>query len=291
VAADPKYNHYWWGHGNVVALFPNDAVAPFNNPDVRLGLAYSIPYAMVERVQEIPGMTVADPEGLTLPSQRGWMDSALAKTPQRGYNPTVALKYFALAGYHKNSSGELVNQAGKQLSFTISVPSSYTDWISAATVMRAAFETLGMSVNLSTMTPSTNFANLATGHFQVAFDWMGFGPTPYYNYEAALDDKLTAAVGQTAVGDPERWRSVQTERFLEEFAGTSSPKTQLAAIHGLEGIMVKDAPVIPLFYASFWDEYVTKDIVGWPSAADPYAEGGSVSSFNEPVILHIHRRS
>ena len=55
--------------------------------------------------------------------------------------------------------------------------------------------------------------------------------------------------------------------------------------------MVKDAPVIPLFYASFWDEYVTKDIVGWPSAADPYAEGGSVSSFNEPVILHIHRRS
>ena len=291
VAADPKYNHYWWGPGNIVALFPNDATPPFNNPNVRIALAYALPYAAIIRDAANPALRAADAEGLTLPAQKPWLDAALAKTYHYRQDPALALKYLAKAGYHRNAAGKLVNAKGQALSFTIESPASYTNWITAETSMAAALNALGMNVTLGTQSSSTYFADLATGHFQLDLNWMGFGPSPYFSYDSALNDVYTAPIGKSATGDVERWRSPETQRLLNTFVSTSSPAKEKAAINGLETIMVKYMPVIPVFYAMFWDEFVTRQIVGWPYAKDPYADGGSIGEFNEPALLQIHLRN
>ena len=63
-------------------------------------------------------------------------------------------------------------------------------------------------------------------------------------------------------------------------------------MNGLETTMVKYLPVIPLFYGMGWDEYVTKQFVGWPDAQNPYCTGGSVDTLtSEPTLLQVHLRS
>ena len=289
VAADAKYNHYWWAPGQIVGLFPNDAVAPFNNVNVRRGLAYLIPYSAIVSDSANSILHQADAEGLWLPAQKAWLDPALVKQYDYRYDPALALKYFAQAGYHKNSAGELVNGAGQQLSFTLYAP--FANWTTADTVMAAVFNQNGLHVSVEQETPSTYFANLRNGHFQIALNWMGSGPSPYYSFNGPLNDAYTAPIGQTALNDVERWRSPATQALLAEYTRTSSPAKQRAAIYGLEKIMATQLPVIPVFFATLWDEYVNKTIVGWPNAQNPYANGGSFGELTEPTFLNVHLRN
>ena len=292
VAADPKYNRFWFARDSVVALVPNDAAPPFNNADVRIGLAYDIPYQVIVRDQANPAQGIADPEGLILPAQRAWLDNSLTGHYNYHYDPQLALRYLKLAGYHRTAAGRLVNAQGTPLAFTLQVSSTFPAWITVETVMAATFNNLGMQVTVHTEAPGTYFANLRNGNFQAALDWMGSGPSPYYSLDAVLNDIYTAPLGHTASGDVERWRSQSTQGLLAEFTRTSSPATEHAAMNGLETTMVKYLPVIPLFYGMGWDEYVTKQFVGWPDAQNPYCTGGSVDTLtSEPTLLQVHLRS
>lgn len=286
VSTDPKYNHYWWAPGQIVALFPNDAVAPFNNVNVRIGLAYLIPYSAIVADSANSITHQADAEGLDLPAQRSWLDPALAKAYDYRYDPAMAFQYFGKAGYHKNGAGQLVNASGQQLSFTLYAP--FANWTTADTVMAAVFNQNGLHVSVAQETPSTYFANMRDGHFQIGLNWMGSGPSPYYSYDAPLNDAFSAPIGQTALNDVERWKSSQTQALLSQFTTTANPATQRAAIDGLQKIMVTQMPVIPVFFATLWDEYVNKTLVGWPDAQNPYANGGSFGVLTEPTFLNVH---
>ncbi|HEY7982817.1 MAG TPA: ABC transporter substrate-binding protein, partial [Ktedonobacterales bacterium] len=81
-----------------------------------------------------------------------------------------------------------------------------------------------------------------------------------------------------------------TDDLLNQYAATSDPAKQKAAIQGLTKIMAEQLPVIPLLDAVQFFEYTTVHWTGWPTPQNPYAVGSSyqlAAGDNEQVILHL----
>jgi peptide/nickel transport system substrate-binding protein len=56
--------------------------------------------------------------------------------------------------------------------------------------------------------------------------------------------------------------------------------------------MLEDVPVIPTTEGVDWFQYNTKDIAGWPTPQDPYAQPSAFAVPDvEQVLLRIYSRS
>jgi peptide/nickel transport system substrate-binding protein len=107
-----------------------------------------------------------------------------------------------------------------------------------------------------------------------------------------MNSSLSAPVGQTAVGDFERFKSAAADADLTAFAGSASFTVQKKAMVGLEGIYMSQLPLIDFQYTVAWGEYNTQHFTGWPSASDPYALGTTYyTPEDELVILHLRPTS
>ena len=289
VAWDPGANKYWFPAEGEVALFPNDQKAPFNNMFVRQALSYAVNRQVIDNVGETTFEPPANGTGIILPNQKAWLDSQVAHNYNYHFDPAMALKLFAKAGYHLNAQHQLVNKAGQQLTFTMNVPAGWPDWILDEQIMVNELKQLGINASTQQLAFGTFYQNLSKGAFQLDMWFTGFGPTPYFNYDPVLNGIYYAPNGQAASNDFERWNQPATTKLLHEFTSTSNPAREHAILDQIQGVMAKYQPVIPLVYAADWDEYRTNQFVGWPTPQNPYANPSpSDQPWNEPVVLNIH---
>jgi peptide/nickel transport system substrate-binding protein len=286
---DPKDNHYWFPPEGEVALFPNDGEAPFNNVYVREAISYAVNRQAIDNIGETTFEPPANSTGIILPNQKAWLSPHIPKQYDYTYDPKKALALFAKAGWHKNGQGKLVNAKGQQMSFVMQVPAGFPDWILDEQLMVQEFRAVGIAASSKQVQYPAYVQNMATGAYQLNMYFTGFGPTPFFLLNDALNSVYTAPEGSVATNDFERWNQKSTDTLLNAFAATTNPAQQHAIVDQLEGVMAKYQPIIPLVYAADWCEYRTNQFVGWPSAQDPYANpspGDGVET--EPLILSIH---
>jgi peptide/nickel transport system substrate-binding protein len=105
-----------------------------------------------------------------------------------------------------------------------------------------------------------------------------------------LDSATTAALGATAAGDYGRYSNPAPDTLFDQFGATTDSGKQHDLIKQVEAIMLEDVPVIPITEGVAWYEYSTRDLGGWPTAADPYA---APAPWNLPdwevVLIHLHK--
>ena len=60
-------------------------------------------------------------------------------------------------------------------------------------------------------------------------------------------------------------------------------------MHQVENVMVQQIPFIPVTEGVDWFQYDTTHFGGWPTAADPYAQGGIYNIPDVGVVLtHLY---
>jgi peptide/nickel transport system substrate-binding protein len=281
VAKNPKYNHYWYPQGTPVTMYPNDKVYPMNLAGFRRAMAMAIDRAKVGKIGEGGYEDAANQTGVTLPEEQSWYDPSAGNL---GYNPKAAAALLKSLGF-KNAGGQLKAPDGKPVSFTIQVPSGFIDWISDCQLIAQELKTLGISVRVTTPSFSTWQSNLTTGNFTLALDEPNAGSNPWFMYHQVLASGETAAEGKNAASNYERWSDPTTDKLLAQFSATSSASAQKTALAGVEKIMVQQAPVIPLVYQAWWEQYSTQHFTGWPSAANPYAVPSPYSYPDNLLVL------
>jgi peptide/nickel transport system substrate-binding protein len=132
------------------------------------------------------------------------------------------------------------------------------------------------------------YSALQLGNFDTAISWTSTGPSPFFTLDALLDSKYTAAVGQSAPTNWERWNDPTTDSLLNQYASTTNTNAQTQAMYGIEKIMVEQVPAIPLVYGANWNEFSTAKFTGWPSASNPYAMPAPFQyPDSEIVVLHL----
>lgn len=288
VAKNPTYNKYWYPPGPPVGLIPNDTLYPLSSPTFRKALAYAIDKQKIYKLGEYGYEPPASQTGLVLPYQQKWLDPSIASNPsyQYNYNVKKAEQLIASMGLKKDSNGYLVNpKTGKEISFTIQVPTGWIDWIADCNLIANELKPLGIKVTTITPAVGTWASDMQTGHFDLALNDVSGGPTPWYFYDQTISPSGSAPIGKTAPTNFERYVNPQVTTYLNQYSSSSNPATQLHAMYGLEKVMVQQLPIIPLVNAAWWYQYRTKNFTGWPNANHPYAIPSPYSYPDDLLVL------
>ena len=116
------------------------------------------------------------------------------------------------------------------------------------------------------------------------------GPTPYYIYNALFGSGNSAAIGESATGNFERWNDKATDDLLKQYNSSADIAQQKQAMYGIEKIAVEQVPAIFLVDEPYWYEYNTIKYDGWPDQGNLYAEPSPYMYPDaEIVLLNLHQ--
>lgn len=289
VDKNPKYYHFYFPLASPVNLYLNLHMAPFNNVKFRQAMAYAINRQQIYTKGEF-GYEPPANQSLLPPALWGsWLDKSLASKYAYNYNPKAALSLLASIGYKKNSSGQLVGSNGKQVTFTLEIPTGWTDWIESSTIIQQELAQIGIKVNVETPSVATDYNDVQTGHFQAAlvYGWQEFNP--YFVYYYLISSATSAPIGQVATfnANTERYHNPAVDKLINELGSTTNVARQHKLVDEIQQYTFKDVPVVALVSAASWNEYQTNHYVGWPTAKNPYANPSSTWPNPEIILQHL----
>lgn len=287
VSRDPAHYHYWFPPDNTTMLYVNLSKYPFNLLPVRQAISLAINRQQLQKDGESSYQPPASPTGLVLPAQQKYLSSDYAHA-SFSVDTSKANQLLQSSGFTKGSNGIYVDKSGKPLSFTMNVVTGWTDWVTDLQIISANLKAIGIDASVNAIAFNSYYTALQKGTFDAAISWTNPSPTPFFMFDGVLNSKNTAAVGQAANSNWDRWNDPTTDKLLNQYASTIDPNVQLQAIYGLEKIMVEQLPAIPLLLATSWNEYTTTHFTGWPSADNPYANPSPASVPDiEVVVLNL----
>jgi peptide/nickel transport system substrate-binding protein len=285
-----KYNVYWSPSNGVVALWTNLTVAPLNSYDVREAISLAVNREQISQIGEDGTEPVVTNLAGIIPTYSSYL-APQYENPNLAVNGSKAEQLLAAAGYKMGGNGVMANSSGKPLDLTCVDPAAYEDYMTDCAIVKSDLAKIGIDVTVQGVAVNAWAADLADGTFQISFRWSnGPGPSPYTQLVGWLDSAYSAPIGKTATADYERWSSPATQKLFASYVDTTSAAVRVQDIQGLEAVMVKELPVIPLVLSPFWGEANESTTTGWPSPSDPYAPLSPNAPVDEVIALHLMPR-
>jgi len=288
-AKNPKYYHYYFPLASPVNIYFNLTQKPFSEVAFRQAVAYAVNRQQIYMKGEYGYEPPANESLLPPALWNGWLDKSLASKYAYNYNPKKAEQLLESIGY-KLQNGKMVDASGKQLSFTIECPTGWTDWIADLQIIQQELGQVGVKVNISTPSQTTDYNDVETGHFQAAlsFGWQEFNP--YFVYYYLLSSATSAPIGQAVGGlnyNDERYANPKLDSLIQQLAATANVAQQHKIVDEIQQITFTQVPVVSLVSAASWNEYQTNHYVGWPTAQNPYANPSATWPDPEIILQHL----
>ncbi|MGO8949600.1 MAG: ABC transporter substrate-binding protein [Ktedonobacterales bacterium] len=288
VSKDPAHNF-----SQPIPVVPVMIVPNLTNPLLsQLPVRQAISAALDRQEMSVSGEAgfeqPASPTGL-IPGQEKYLDSkyggVLPTFPAA--SPSMADQILASAGFTKGSDGIYADSHGRQLSFSVTVPGDYSDYVADLQIAQQNLQAAGIGLTLNKVSDDAYHTDRATGNFQLLMSGGFLGPSPYYYLEPLLHSTHIGGANGT---DWSQWKDATTDQLLDQIASSTDQSVQVADIQQLTDIMANDLPVIPVLDAVQFFEYSSKNWTGWPTPQNLYAVGSAyplAAGDNEQVILHL----
>lgn len=278
-------NHYWFPPTSNVAIFPN--LDPSHKATSKLAVRQAIAAALdrqqIAKIGEGGEQQAANQTGVVTPTYNKYLDQAALQAS--GYakpNPGKARSLLQSAGY----------SASNPLKLTIITVTGYTDWDASLAVVKQQLKAVGIDLTVQDLEQQSYNHKLYTGDFDLAYySEAGPGPSPYYELRQILYSKNSAPIGQQASSNYERYENPAVDKAIDEYA-SADPATQVKLVKQMQAAMLKDVPVIPTTESVDWYQYNTKDLAGWPTKENPYAQPAPYNMPDvEQVLTNLYSKS
>lgn len=263
-------NRYWFPPGGVVGIQPNHDVAPFDDQDVRRGIALALDTERIADVSSEGHMDAASASGLLLPRQEDLLAEGIPDQGVVQQDQDAAVEAFEGAGFTYRD-GTMRTPDGAPFSFSVNVINGYTGWVRAAQELQRQLGQIGIEVKAIASQPAAYEAALTSGDYEVAIGTSNSGGNVYQGFNNLLNSDFYAPIGENAQNDRIRYRNDQVDRLLRDYRSTVDPDQQLEITQDLQRIFYDDLPIIPLYYGGLWGLYNDGRFTGWPSEKAPYA--------------------
>src|SRR5215471_10914396 len=191
------------------------------------------------------------------------------------YDPAKAKALLEQAGYTKVVGGVRENSAGQKLSFAIVNNGGFSDWIATLQdVVIPELAAVGIQTHLNDLSQTSFQSALYTGHFQLGYNDQPGGPGAFYEFRQWLFSGNTAPIGQLASTNFERYSNKNTDALINEYETTPTSDTakQTSILNQLQGVFLKEVPVVPVTGEVDWYQWSTKNFTGWPVPPHWYAQ-------------------
>jgi peptide/nickel transport system substrate-binding protein len=266
-------NHSWSPPVTSVTLYPNldPSHAATSKLEVRQAIAMALDREKVALVGEGGQEPAANQSGVVTPTFDKYFDSG--SVAAAGYdkpNPDKAKELLAKAGYGPDHP----------LDLSVITITGYTDWDASLAVVKQQLAAVGINLTVQDLAQQTYNDKLYNGDFDLAYYAPPGGPTPYYEMRLNLYSKNSAPLGQPAGSNYSRYHNPDVDALLDSYP-VSDDATQVQIVKQIGEAMMRDVPVIPVTEMVDWFQYNTKDIDGWPTQHNPYAQP---AAFNVPDV-------
>lgn len=270
--ADPEHNKYFVAPTTGSAtLFMNLQQKPFDDVAFRQALAWVIDRdAYVDIAREGASEAVWSVTGLSSILE----DEIQPEFQGEEYSVDAekARDLLESAGYTWKDDA-LIDPEGTPVSFTLSVPSGWSDWNTAQELIAEdVTEAIGAEVKIDMPDWGGWAGPRDDGSFSAIIHWLEDSGTAYGLYTSTMDPRWISPEGIAGFNFG-RFEDPAATEALNTYANASSDDERTAAITTLEQIFVEQVPAIPLGAHPLLGEYNTRNYVGWPSEDDPYASG------------------
>src|SRR5581483_5772507 len=283
---------------NTAWLEPNVTVTPLSDPVFRRALAMSIDIAKIVRDDYGNLVLPASPTGL-LPTWKGTINASLVKQYGFTHSPVAAKALLVKAGYKLDSSGMFLNKDGSKIDLSIAVPQGWSDWEAARDMIVASAKDAGIRLHAVVADYNTWRDNRNTGKYDLLVDnpyQLADNPWTYWNGIFHLP-VITTGTGQT-FANYERYQNATAWKLTQQLDKTtvSDTKTIKSLNDQLQTIMMKDLPLIPLWYNGIWAQMTSKYWTNWPSSTSdrkyiPVMWGGYLQMTAIDTITHLKSTS
>ncbi|WP_448630918.1 ABC transporter substrate-binding protein [Cellulomonas soli] len=266
---DPD-NVYWAAAGlGIDALFVNTQTKPFDDVAFRQALNLVVDrekHTAIAREGGVPNLSSVT--GLPTPAGDAFIADAY-QGEELTVDVDAARGILTEAGYTWDGDA-LVDPSGQPVTFELSVPQGWSDYVTGISLIADAAKELGVEATLDTPDSDTWWAAKGTGDFQAILHWTDTGATPYDLYSDIMDGRWLMPLGETADYNFGRFDSPEATAALDAYASATDDAARTAALDAVEQIFVEQVPAIPVGTRPFIAEYNTRSYVGWPGEDDPY---------------------
>ena len=279
---------------NTAWLEPNTSVAPLSDPIFRKALAMSIDIDKIVRDDYQSLVLKASPSGL-LPTWSKTIDKSLVKQYGFTHNAAAAKAMLLKAGYKQDGSGMFMNKDGSKIDLDLSVPQGWSDWEAARDMIISSAKDAGIRITAKVKDYNTWQSDRNTGKFDLVVDnayQISDNPWTYWNSIYHLP-VITTGTGQT-FANYARYQNATAWSLTQKLDRTPPTNTKaIASLNDqLQGILMKDLPLIPLWYNGIWAQMTSKYWTSWPSATSdrkyvPVMWNGYLQMTGIDTITHL----
>jgi len=249
---------------NTAWLTPNTTHKPLNDPKFRRALATSINVANIINNDYHNLVTKADATGL-LKIWSKWIDKKQVKKLGFTYSTSKAKAILKAAGY-KTKGGFVVNKNGSKINLKIAVPSGWSDWESAESMIVTSAKAAGIKITIDVGDFNHYQLGRNTGSFDLVIDntyQMSDNPYTFFNglfHRPILKTQTFANFS--------RYSNVNAWKLTQQLDKTPLEQTtkRMAIMKSLEKVTLRDLPNIPLWYNGVWAQTQSKYWKNWPSS-------------------------
>lgn len=267
---DPA-NVYWAAAGlGIDAMFVNTQSKPFNDSAFRQAMNLVVDrtkHQAIAREGGVPELTSIT--GLPTPAGDPFISDEFAG---ESYAVDVdgAKEILTDAGYTWDGDA-LVDPDGEAVSFTLSVPQGWSDYVTGISLIADSAAQLGIDAKVDTPDSDTWWAMKSQGDFQAILHWTDTGATPYDLYSDMMDGRWLVGEGEDADYNFGRYDNAEATEALNTYATATDDDARAEALAQVQKIFVDDVPAIPVGTRPFIGQYNTRNYIGWPGEDDPYA--------------------
>ncbi|MFI5482607.1 MULTISPECIES: ABC transporter substrate-binding protein [Streptomyces] len=285
---DPKNHQLWFPSGlGIHGLWFNTTRKPFDNPALRKAMAMVVDRKAIHiQAQATLYPEITNPTGIPLPAGEPFLapeyEDATTKPDVAGAKKVLAEAGFTLSG------GVLKDPSGKPVTLTFTDPAGWNDYITGLAIIKDNIKEIGIEAKVKTQTAEAWGTDVANGNFDATLHWTNSGATPYDMYQNIMDGAIAQPIGKSSqAGNFGRFKNPEATAALKEYANATTDAARTKALNTLQKIFVEQAPMIPTAAAPIGAEFSTKNWIGWPSEANPYAPPQHTQRTALEIVLNL----
>ena len=272
IAKDPDHYHQVAGGGfGVDVLYLNNEEGPFKDVALRKALNMVVDRADIS-VTAGSGVWPQIKSVTGLPSGTG--DEYISdeyKGKELSVDVDGAKQVLTDAGYTWDGSGKLIDPSGKKVSFKLTDPSGWTDYLDALGIIKEGAEKLGATVDDTASPQKTWETNLPAGKFDGSLHWTDGGSTPWNMYSNIMDGASYVPIGQPASWNFGRYKNDDVTKALAAYKQGGDAAELQKQLDIVEKHFVEDVPALIIWQRPAVAQYSTVNYTGFPTAEDNYA--------------------
>ncbi|WP_020579227.1 ABC transporter substrate-binding protein [Actinopolymorpha alba] len=285
---------YAWSDPCTRLLSLNNAIAPWNDREMRWALNYAIDREEIVRIAYEGTTTPARFFYPNYPAVQEYVnllesEGLFEEYPILTHDPDKAKQIFESKGYTRTGDG-FYRKGGKELRLQIDAPTDFIEIWRYAEVIGEQLQRAGINATVRKLAIATWGDNLGNGRFDAVTDWSACGSVtePWLSMNL-FHARFVVPMGKPSESNAVRWKNAEYSKHVDALANLPLGDKRIEGpFVAAARIWLRELPFLPIAHARKLYAFDTRSWTGWATSENNYLQP-TLDWANAHKIIHSLR--